>query len=62
VSGFEIFKMVKAYNAAAARAEREEAEKVAASNPDPAAKLLNPLGADEREGVPLQMWRGAGQG
>jgi hypothetical protein len=61
VSGFEIFKMVRAYNAAAARAEREEAEKVAASNPDPAVKL-NPIDAAEREGVPLLLWRGAGQG
>jgi hypothetical protein len=61
VSGFEIFRAVRAYNAAAARREREEAEKAAASNPDPA-KLLNPLGADAREGVPLWLWRGAGQG
>ncbi len=61
MSGFEIFGVVRAYNAAAARAEREEAEAAAASNPDPAVKL-NPAGAAEREGMPLQMWRGAGQG
>jgi len=61
VSGFEVFRAVRAYNAAAARAEREEAEAAAASNPDPAV-TLNPAGAAEREGVPLQMWRGAGQG
>jgi hypothetical protein len=61
MAGFEIFKMVRAYNAAAARREREAAEAAAASNPDPAVKL-NPLRAAEREGVPLWLWRGAGQG
>ena len=60
MTGFEIFRAVRAYNAAAAKAEREDAEAEAASNPDPAAKL-NPAGAAEREGVPLRLWRGAGQ-
>ena len=52
-------KFEREIRAAAARAEREKAEALAASNPDPAVKL-NPLGAGEREGVPLWLWRGAG--
>jgi hypothetical protein len=53
VSGFEIFREVAAYNAAAAKEERREAEEAARSNPE---------GTSQREGVPLWLWRGAGRG
>lgn len=60
MSGFEMLRAVKVYNAAAAWDERRRDEQAARSNPDPAAKL-DPLHADEREGVPPWLWRGAGQ-
>jgi hypothetical protein len=56
-----MLKAVKAFNAAAAERERRKEADTAASNPDPAARL-NPAAAAEREGVPLWLWRGAGQG
>jgi hypothetical protein len=61
MSGWEIFREVRQYNAAAAELERREADAAAKSNPDPAVQL-DPLHAAEREGVPLWLWRGAGQG